>query len=122
MASIQDIYANSDALRAADLPEGVQVPVVIESVRPVEFDDGSKLELRFRGKKKVMLSNRTNSYTIASQHGEDYEKWPGKTIFLQRSETEFRGRIVDCVRVVRNPIAQPASQMARSDESDEIPF
>ncbi len=61
MASVHDIYRSADTLAAADLPAGVQVPVVIEAVRAVQFDDGNKLELRFRGKRKVLLCNKTNA-------------------------------------------------------------
>jgi hypothetical protein len=110
MSSIRDVYRSSDTLAAADLPAGVQVPVVIEAVRAVQFDDGNKLELRFRGKRKVLLCNKTNAMRIADQHGDDYDTWPGKLIGLQRDVTQFQGREVECVRVVRQPVARPASQ------------
>jgi hypothetical protein len=111
MSSIRDVYRSSDTLAAADLPAGVQVPVVIEAVRAVQFDDGNKLELRFRGKRKVLLCNKTNALRIADQHGDDYDTWPGKLIFIQRDVTQFQGREVECVRVVRQPVARPASQI-----------
>ncbi len=112
MPSIRDVYRSSDTLAASDLPDGVQVPVVIEAVRAVAFDDGNKLELRFRGKRKCLLCNKTNALRIADQHGDDYDTWPGKAVFIQRDKTEFKGQLVDCVRVVRRPIAvQQASQM-----------
>ncbi len=95
-----------------ELTAGEQVPVVIDAVRAVAFDDGHKLELRFRGKHKVLMANKTNAMRIADQHGDDYDTWPGKAIFLQRDQTEFKGQRVECVRVVRRPIAvQQASQM-----------
>ena len=112
MASIRDVYQSSDSLAASDLPPGVQVPVVVDAVRAVTFDDGNKLELRFRGKRKVLLCNKTNAMRIADQHGDDYDTWPGKAIFLQRDTTEFKGHAVECVRVVRRPMAvQQGSQM-----------
>lgn len=111
MASIRDVYRSSDTLAASDLPAGVQVPVVIDAVRAVSFNDGNKLELRFGGKRKVLLCNKTNALRIADQHGDDYDTWPGKLIFLQRDQTEFKGQLVDCVRVVRQPVARPASQI-----------
>jgi hypothetical protein len=110
MASIRDVYSSSDTLAVGDPPAGVQVPVVIEAVRAVKFDDGNKLELRFRGKRKVLMCNKTNVHRIADQWGEDYDTWPGKAIFLQRDTTEFKGQRVECVRVVRQPVARPASQ------------
>ncbi len=111
MPSIRDVYRSSDTLAAADLPADVQVPVVIEAVRAVAFDDGNKLELRFRGKRKVLMCNKTNAMRIADQHGDDFDTWPGKAIFLERDVTQFQGREVDCVRVVRQPVARPASQI-----------
>lgn len=123
MASINDVYGSGNALKASDLPTGIQVPVVIEAVRPVRFDDGNKIELQFRGKQKVLLANKTNAHRIADQHGDDYETWPGKTIFIQRDVTEFRGRECECIRVVRQPVAQPASQLPQQQPAnDEIPF
>jgi hypothetical protein len=145
MPSIRDVYGSGNTLSAADLPVGVQVPVVIEAVRAVRFDDGNKLEIRFRGKQKVLMANKTNAMRIADQHGDDYDTWPGKVIFLQHDKTEFKGQLVDCVRVVREPIVTPASrfqplepaqpisrgvsaaqgQSARThyrDNSDDIPF
>ena len=137
MASIQDIYGNADTLKAADLPHGVQVPVIIETVRPIAFDDGNKIEIRFRGKKKVLICNKTNAIRIAAQHGDDYEAWPAKPVFLQRDQTEFRGSLVDCVRVCPAaataapvPQQQPPVEPGRTvdheydqaRDSNQIPF
>jgi hypothetical protein len=112
MTSIREVYRSSDTLSASDLPDGIQVPVVIEAVRAVQFDDGNKLELRFRGKRKALLCNKTNALRIADQHGDDYDTWPGKVIMLQRDVTQFQGRDVECVRVRRQSMARPASQSA----------
>jgi hypothetical protein len=114
MANIRDIYRSSDTLAASDLPLGIQVPVVIEAVRAVAFDDGNKIELRFRGKKKVLMCNKTNAMRIADQQGDDYDTWPGKLIFLQRDTTEFKGQLVECVRVSQTPAAvRQASQLVQ---------
>ncbi|GAG76589.1 unnamed protein product, partial [marine sediment metagenome] len=73
MASVKDLFPTSDALKATDLPEGIDVPVVIESARPITFDDGPKLILGFRGKSKVMVCNKTNTFRIADILGDDYD-------------------------------------------------
>jgi hypothetical protein len=53
---------------------------------------------------------------IARFHGDDYDRWPGKAIFLQRDKTEYRGQLVDCVRVSLNPPAAPASTMPAAQQ------
>ncbi|MBA4104966.1 MAG: hypothetical protein C0485_04330 [Pirellula sp.] len=136
MPSITDVFTSDETLRAADLPEGVPVPVIIETATPVFFDDGAKMKLGFRGKRKILICNRTNSLRIAELLGQDYSLWIGKSIFIQRAVTEFRGAVVPCVRVALSPPATPAARMAPPEPAamptatvardygpdDEIPF
>ncbi|MBA4106070.1 MAG: hypothetical protein C0485_09950 [Pirellula sp.] len=136
MPSILEVFGSDETLRADHLPAGVPVPCVIESATPMRFDDGGKLKLTFRGKQRCLMCNKTNGQRIADQIGPDYSTWPGKLIYLQRSETEFKGSIVPCVRVALAPPAMPAARMAAPEPpamptataprdfgpDDEIPF
>ena len=138
MPTIQDVFGSDETLRADHLPEGVPVPVVIETATPMRFDDGGKLKLTFRGKQRSLICNKTNAQRIAEQLGPDYSTWPGKLIYLQRAETDFKGSIVPCVRVALAPPATPAARMAAPEppamptatmtreanlrDGDEIPF
>jgi len=132
MASINDVYGSGATLKADDLPAGVQVPVTIEKITPKDFDDGNKLEIKFAGKEKLLICNKTNAGRIAAEHGEDYEAWTGKRIFLQRDMCEFNGQSVQCVRVVPFLLvrkdAAPALAVATVDAStgevpdDQVPF
>ncbi|MEO1496206.1 MAG: hypothetical protein AAFV43_03555 [Planctomycetota bacterium] len=111
MPTIGSVYGSTDALRAEHLTPGISVPASIHTVTVKNFDDGSKLELRFVGKQRVLLCNKTNASLIAKYLGErDYSQWPGKVIFLKATETEFKGDLVPCIRVDLHPPAQPASQ------------
>ncbi len=121
MASINDIYGTGTSIRASDLPAGIQVPVVIQAVRPLQFDDGNKLELTFLNKEKVLICNKTNASAIAEQHGDDFSLWVGKSIFLLSTTTDYQGKIVPCVRVALNPVAQPASQLPLAPAAQGVP-
>ena len=125
MATIQDIFGTGTSLKASDLPVGIQVPCVIESVRALQFDDGNKLELNFVNKEKVLICNKTNANRIADQHGDDYTLWVGKAICLMADKTDFRGEIVPCVRVVISAVATqqtPTPVQQLTPPSDDIPF
>lgn len=117
MPRIDDVFGSSDLLKAADLPQGRSIPVVIESANVRQFDDGPKIELAFRGKHKRLLANKTNSNSIATVLGtRDYTQWPGRTIFILRTKTDYQGRQVDCIRVDENPPVRPASQLPTPEE------
>lgn len=121
MPSVSDFFGGQ-SLKAEDLPHNTSVPVVIESVTPREFDDGRKLEIAFRGKQKVLVCNRTNASSIWRVTGEqDYERWPGKTVYLVRTTTDFQGRRVECIRIDENPPARPASQMPSAPAAESAP-
>lgn len=130
MPSIADVFGSEDTLKAEHLPQGVPVPVVIETVTPMRFEDGGKLKITFGGKQRCLMCNKTNGTRIAQQLGDDYSRWSGQLIYLQRDQTEFKGSLVPCVRVCLTPPAQPASRMqppaplapAAAAPSDEIPF
>lgn len=113
MPSINEVYGSDELLKATDLPQGVNVQVTIESVLPKSFDDGGKLEMRFAGKKKGFICNKTNARTVADMHGEDFSFWPGKIIAIYRTFTDYQGRQVECLRVVPNYVPQQqATQQA----------
>lgn len=108
-------YGKSDSkyLKAADL-KGHEVPVTIAGVEEAKFDDGPKLVLKFEGKAKGMVLNKTNLKRIGSKYGYQSEDWNGKGIVLYEEEVDFQGQMVPAIRVrIPAPVADPM---------DEIPF
>ena len=60
----------------------------------------------------MLLCNKTNAASIAEFTGtRDYSQWPGKTVWLIRSRTDFRGQSVECIRIELSPPARPATQL-----------
>lgn len=122
MPTIDDVYGSSETLRASHLPAGRSIPVVIERATLKHFDDCDKLEIAFRGKDRVLICNQTNASSIAMFVGtRDYTQWPGKTIWLMATKTDFRGRVVDCVRVDETPPARPASHLQGAEQAAPAP-
>lgn len=126
-----DIFS-SKYLNAADL-RGRDVTVTIDRVEVEKMPNSGekKPALYFRGKDKGLLVNKTNFNTIAEVLGaEDTDDWEGKQITLYPTETDFQGKMVDCIRVRRRKAqvddyqAPPSSVAPPEPEyvDEEIPF
>lgn len=102
--NINDVYGNSEWLKAADL-KGKKVRVRIESWTTHTFkqQDGSErpqVSLSFAGTTKKLGLNKINAKMIASMYGDDVENWVGQEVTLYPSKTpNLQGNIVDCVRI-----------------------
>lgn len=120
MANINDIYGGGQHLKAEDL-RGHAVKVVISNVETVDFKDGKgmKLVLKFQGKEKGLVLNKTNAKIVAKYYGQDFDKWGGNEIEIFPTETEFNSQLVPCIRVRVQP--KPVAN-ANGDFDDPLPF
>lgn len=60
---------------------------------------------------KPFVLNKTNATMIAGMHGQDTDFWIGKAVRLYPTETEFGGKMVDCIRVEKKaPASEPTSE------------
>lgn len=97
--SIAELYPNkSGFLKAADL-QGKSVKAVISDTEICEFDNGSKLVLKFNDRDKGLTLNKTNASILASYFGDNELMWKDKEIIIYPDKTTFGGDIVDCLRV-----------------------
>lgn len=114
---------SGDSLKAADL-QGREIPVVIAGVEMKKFDNGNKLVLRFEGKKKTLVCNKTNAKRISMMYGPNTDLWTGNEITLYVDQVEFQGDLVDAIRVkvMKKQAAPQPAQSQSSDMNDEIPF
>src|SRR4051812_16579634 len=96
-----DVFT-SKYLNASDL-RGRDITVTIDRVEIEKMPNGEKKPaLFFRGKDKGLLLNKTNFNTIAGVLGaEDTDDWEGQQITVYPTETDFQGKMVDCIRVRR---------------------
>lgn len=96
--NIDEIYSSNKSLKAEDL-KGRSVKCKISEVGTVEFDGEKKLEIKFVGKEKTLVMNKTNAKIVAEHYGKDTEKWVGQEIEIYPTKTDYAGKLVDCIRV-----------------------
>jgi len=125
---IDELYP-SRFIKATDL-HGRPALHVVERVTLEEFDDGeTKPAVHLQGTKPLIL-NRTNAALIAGFLGDDTDAWRGKQIVLYPAKVDFRGKLVDSIRVREpkvNARTQPAAPAAPAapvpaDDTDDVPF
>ena len=99
MPDLDDIFTGS-TLKAGDLGDK-DVTLTITGVEIKEYEEGSKPVLSFAGTQKTFVCNKTNANRIAEMHGRKNidEAWVGKQITLYPDRVEFRGDMVDAIRV-----------------------
>ena len=95
---------DSEYVGAWDLPPGKDVVVTIASVSKGEVtgQGGRKARkpiVKFVGREKGLLANKTNARAIAGMYGNDTAAWVGKRVALYATRTMMGSEEVDCVRV-----------------------
>ena len=118
--SIDDVYAGS-SLSAKDL-KGRTVQLTISGVDKKSFGDGQvKLVLEFKETDRTFILNKTNATRIAESHGDKWTGWVGKKIKIHPERVEFKGDIVDAIRVNLPEYREPGDEdIAELD--DKVPF
>ena len=122
----------SKYLKADDL--GVNRPIVtIERVtlEDVGGDGEHRPVIRFAGKDKMLVVNKTNANIISEVLGTDEtDEWEGRQIRLYATKTEFQGKRVPCIRVDDQPVKvapkpkpKPVEPEPEGDEfGEDAPF
>ena len=123
-------------IKAADL-QGKRVQVVVERVDMEDIGGETKPVLHFRGKERGLVLNKTNANAIWGINGsDDTDDWPGTSLTLFPSKTDFQGKRVDCIRIDppdSHVDARPPSRVAPmrepvhadplpEDPDDSVPF
>jgi hypothetical protein len=68
--------------------------------------------LKFQGKEKGLVLNKTNAMTIAHVYGPNIDQWVGQPILMFTTQVDYAGQMVPAIRV-RVPI--------QAAQDDEIP-
>lgn len=123
MANINEAFP-SDYLRAADL-QGNSIRVTIDDCVMEEIgrgrDASRKPVLYFKGKKKGLALNKTNSMTIAQAFGMETDDWRGAEVELFPAMVDYQGKQVEAIRV-RIPMRRTtANERPRDDQPPPRP-
>jgi len=115
---IDELYP-SKFLRAADL-NGKPLRVTIVGLKREDIGGEQKVVLSFTNEKSLIL-NKTNARQIAKTLGDETRGWGGKDIILVPTQVDFRGDMVDAIRV-RAAAPRPQQQQQTPTNNDESPF
>lgn len=115
----------SKYLKADDL--GTSRPIVTIdriTLEDVGGDGEHRPVIRFAGKDKMLVVNKTNANIIAEVLGTDEtDEWEGRQIRLYATKTEFQGKRVPCIRVSDEPVKpakrQPEPDFPADDDEEE---
>jgi hypothetical protein len=116
---IDQLYP-SRFLRCADL-NGKPMRVAIAGLKREDVGGESKVVLSFTNGAKALVLNKVNARAIAKLHGDETSAWRGKSIILAPAQVDFRGDIVDAIRVRGVETSRPASAN-EPPPADEPPF
>jgi hypothetical protein len=109
----------SKYLKASDL-QGVEVTVFIDHVAMEDINKGEmKPVIYFRGKKKGVVLNKTNSRKIEAAYGDETDEWSGQPIILYEAEVDFQGDTVQAIRVKIPPLSQRKQLTERRGTSSQ---
>ena len=73
--------------------------VIIDGLKREDIGGESKVVLSFTNGTKSLILNKTNGKAIAKALGRETSTWRGKAIVLVPAQVDFRGDIVDAIRV-----------------------
>jgi hypothetical protein len=116
---IDQLYP-SKFLRAADL-NGRPLRVTIAGLKREDIGGERKVVLAFTNDTKSLILNKTNGRAIAKALGDETRGWAGKDIVLVPTQVDFRGDMVDAIRV-RAATPRPQQQQQAPTNNDEPPF
>ena len=113
-------------LRAADLEKPRLL--TISKITEEEVGDELRPVAYFHGEEKGLGLNITNCRSIEEIAGtDDVDVWEGKAVVLFKTQTDFQGKRVDCIRIrapkpgVKVP-EPPPDPVEESYEDDSVPF
>lgn len=103
MPNVMTMFDESDMLYAHDLDDR-EVTVEITGVSPGTLigEKGRKARkpfVTFRGAKKKLALNKTNTRTIIKLYGKATEAWVGKFVTLFVTTTQYENETRDCIRI-----------------------
>jgi hypothetical protein len=108
----------SKFLRCVDL-NGKPRRVTISAIKRDDVGGEQKVVISFADESKMLICNKTNARSISKALGNETKNWIGRDIVLVPTEVDFRGEMVDAIRVRPAPSQSRPPQMAEA--LDDLP-
>jgi hypothetical protein len=111
---IDQLYP-SRFLRCADL-NGKPMRVTISGIAREDVGGEPKVIMSFTDGTKQLILNKTNARAVARILGDETRVWNGHDIMLVPAQVDFKGDIVDAIRVKAAPARKPPTAATSNDE------
>ena len=112
--NINDAFPSA-FIKSDDL-QGQRIPLTVMTVTMEDVGDKEyKACLRFMGKDKGMILNKTNAGILAAAWGNDTDHWQGQKLELYSHMVNFQGRMVPGLAVQPLNTQQPQQPMANGN-------
>ena len=134
MVLLASDYDKSRWLKAADLKSEKKFKIKDVTEELVGEEQEKKPVLWFTNDERGLVLNKTNIRTLAGAYGDPMKDWIGNIIVVFPTMTNFRGRMVDALRVRIPPpkqaagngqtaakAATPKPPVVEDDLDDELP-
>src|SRR6516225_5481126 len=99
MVLLASDYDKSRFLKAADLKSEKKFKIKNVTEELVGEEQEKKPVLWFTNDERGLVLNKTNIRTLAGAYGDPMKDWIGKIIVVFPTMADFRGRMVDALRV-----------------------
>jgi hypothetical protein len=99
--------------KASDLDGPTKLKIA--AIKQEKIADEHKYVVNFHGHDKMLVLNKTNGKVLMKMYGKNTRGWLGKPITLVAATVDFKGDLVDAVRV---KFEQP--QVVQSEQKDEL--
>ncbi len=120
-AAFPSNYLKSDDLDGQ--PRIITVRTCVQEELGQGKDKQKKPVLYFNKGNKGLVLNVTNAKTVAKTYGDDTANWTGKQIEIYPTQVEFKGDLVDAIRVrVPDVPAAGADEVAAATDATAAPM
>jgi hypothetical protein len=106
--------------RCVDL-NGKPRRLTIIAMKREDVGGEQKVLITFADESKMLICNKTNARSISRALGNETKNWIGRDIVLVPTEVDFRGEMVDAIRVRPAPSQSHAPQTAEVLDDDRSP-
>jgi hypothetical protein len=117
MALFASDFDKSKYLRAEDVKQDKKFRIRAVTQEAFEREGGGekKLVLWFSNDDRGLVLNKSNNRTLRGAFDDDTSGWVGKVIAVFPTKTDFRGRMVNALRVRIPPPKEAAASASNGD-------
>jgi hypothetical protein len=101
--NVNEIYRSS-YMKADDLNGRTAKHTIVGCTAEVVGED-KRLVLAFSDNDRPLVLNKTNANSLAELYGPETGGWEGKAIKLVPSTTSYQGKMVKCIRISPERVA-----------------